>query len=245
MSDRNMRAVWEERSRREQAEFIRRIAGRLGRTEADRDRPPEHPFRGAPDFWQAWELSPEQRIERFMNNWTQAGGHAVRMASMEEVRRFIADFCKETGASSLVVQDQELLRGLRLDQGEDVPACTVWNAAEQSAEDLVSAAASADIGVAVADYAVAYTGTVVVRSGQRQGRSTSLLPQVFMAIVPVSAVKTRMGEVMADLDRCQAGQDIPAGIHFISGPSRSSDIENDLTIGVHGPGIVYALIVDA
>ncbi|WP_179292148.1 LUD domain-containing protein, partial [Paenibacillus campinasensis] len=43
----------------------------------------------------------------------------------------------------------------------------------------------------------------------------------------------------------EAGREqLPAGVHFISGPSRSADIENDLTIGVHGPGIVYAILVD-
>ena len=41
----------------------------------------------------------------------------------------------------------------------------------------------------------------------------------------------------------QGREELPAGVHFISGPSRSSDIENDLTIGVHGPGIVYAIIL--
>jgi L-lactate dehydrogenase complex protein LldG len=63
-----------------------------------------------------------------------------------------------------------------------------------------------------------------------------------MAIIPVECLKTRMGEVMTHFDGARR-EDLPAGIHFITGPSRSSDIENDLTIGVHGPGIVYALIV--
>jgi L-lactate dehydrogenase complex protein LldG len=63
-----------------------------------------------------------------------------------------------------------------------------------------------------------------------------------MAIIPVERLVTRLGEIMVHFD--EGGREsLPAGIHFISGPSRSADIENDLTIGVHGPGVVYALIV--
>jgi L-lactate dehydrogenase complex protein LldG len=63
-----------------------------------------------------------------------------------------------------------------------------------------------------------------------------------MAILPVERLQTRLGEVMIRFD-ASGRESLPAGIHFISGPSRSSDIENDLTIGVHGPGVVYALLV--
>ncbi len=103
-------------------------------------------------------------------------------------------------------------------------------------------AAEADFGIVIADHAVAYTGSVTVLSAPNKGRSVSLLPTVLFIIIPVERLKTRLGEVLATFD--EAGREqLPAGIHFISGPSRSSDIENDLTIGVHGPGIVYALIV--
>lgn len=70
----------------------------------------------------------------------------------------------------------------------------------------------------------------------------SLLPTVLIIIIPVDRLYTRLGETLDRFD--EAGREnLPAGIHFISGPSRSSDIENDLTIGVHGPGIVYGLIM--
>lgn len=89
---------------------------------------------------------------------------------------------------------------------------------------------------------MAYTGSVVVLSAKEKGRSVSLLPTVLFIVIPVERLKTRLGEVLVGLD--EAGREaLPAGVHFITGPSRSSDIENDLTIGVHGPGIVYALIV--
>src|SRR5690606_32616083 len=110
-----------------------------------------------------------------------------------------------------------------------------------SEQSLRQFAAEADVGMAVVDFAVAHTGSVVVTSSPMKGRSVSLLPTAFMAIIPVERVKSKLGEVMNEI-RGMAQHGMPAGIHFISGPSRSADIENDLTIGVHGPGIVYALL---
>lgn len=242
MAESTQREAWESRSRKEQAAFMKNISDRLGRPAVKEA--PAHPFRGAPDFWKAFDLPVEEKLELFISNWKLAGGHTIRLKDMEAVRDFIVGFCKETEASSMVLQDQELLHELKLDAEGEVPACTVWHTERETPQKLVEAAAFADLGVAVVDFAVAYTGSVVVRSDAHKGRSTSLLPKVFMAVIPVEKVQTRLGEVMSELETHQPGRDtIPAGIHFISGPSRSADIENDLTIGVHGPGIVYALIV--
>jgi len=112
----------------------------------------------------------------------------------------------------------------------------------QAEENWKARAAEADIGVVMADYATAYTGSVTVLSSPEKGRSVSLLPTVLIIIIPIERLYTRLGETLDRFD--EAGREnLPAGIHFISGPSRSSDIENDLTIGVHGPGIVYGLIM--
>lgn len=122
---------------------------------------------------------------------------------------------------------------------------TVWNSGDVGAsrkDDLIAKAAGADIGIVAAEHAVAYTGSLVVTSDRSRGRCVSLLPAMLVANVPAERIATKLGEVLLPFDEL-AFTDRPAGIHFISGPSRSADIENDLTIGVHGPGIVYALII--
>ena len=47
-----------------------------------------HPFRGAPDFWNAFEWYEEERIERFTANFMSAGGHVERLATMEDAQAF-------------------------------------------------------------------------------------------------------------------------------------------------------------
>lgn len=229
----------DKQSREKQESFMKNISDRLGR-----ERPkeaPEHPFKGAPDFWAAYSLSTEERVELFMNNWKDVGGHAQRFSDMSSVKEFIIHKSQEMKARSFIRQDQQELNELKLEEAL-LGECefTVWDAMERM--DMLASAAEADIGLVVADYAVSYTGSLVVTSGEDRGRSVSLLPTACMYIVPVERLKTRLGEVMKEIH--QIGFDsMPAGTHFISGPSRSADIENDLTIGVHGPGIVYALLV--
>jgi len=229
------RAVYASKER--QDEWMQDIAGRLGRPRITEK--PQHPFRGTPDFWREYDLKQEERIDLFMTNWNNLGGHAFRMSSMEEVGRFLQDFARETGARKLILQHQPELLDLGLTEALKDVECVVW---DSSHEDMIEEAAQADIGVVIVDHAAAYTGTIVVLSSPDKGRSTSLLPRALVAVVPASAIEANLGPILKGLD-ARPKDRLPAGVHFITGPSRSSDIENDLTIGVHGPGIVYALIV--
>lgn len=231
-------AYMEAQSRAKQIVFMNGIAGKLKRPRVTE--PPRHPYRGAPDFWQAFEWSEDERIERFSDNFKSSGGHVVRLADMNEVRKFISDKAVELSAKYIIRQNEPELDALNLESVLPQAEVSVWNTDPD--QYWKARAAEADVGIVLADYAAAYTGSIAVLSSKDKGRSVSLLPAVLMAILPSDRLKTRLGEIMVNFD--QAGRtNLPAGIHFISGPSRSADIENDLTIGVHGPGVVYALIV--
>lgn len=228
----------ERESRAAQEAFMNGIAQKLRRPRVTE--PPAHPFRGAPDFWRAFEWDAEERIAKFTENFTAVYGHVERLSDMDAVKAFIADKAQELGARYIVRQDQPELEALGLEQALPDAAVSVWNT--DPSESWKARAAEADFGVVLADYAAAYTGSITVLSAANKGRSVSLLPTVLFAVIPADRLHTRLGEVLVRFD--EAGREnLPAGIHFISGPSRSADIENELTIGVHGPGIVYALIV--
>ncbi|WP_199620862.1 LutC/YkgG family protein [Paenibacillus alkalitolerans] len=228
----------EAQSRAKQEAFMNNIAKRLNRPRIAEK--PAHPFRGAPDFWNAFEWSVEERVERFSENIKNAGGHPVRLDDMEQAKRFILEKAGELGAKFIIRQNEKDHEELGLESGLPDVRVSVWNSDPQ--ENWKARAAEADMGIVTADFAAAYTGTIMVKSAASKGRSVSLLPTVLIAIIPVERLKTRLGEVLPSFD--EAGRaNLPAGIHFISGPSRSADIENDLTIGVHGPGVVYALLV--
>ncbi|MCM3626317.1 lactate utilization protein [Paenibacillus glycanilyticus] len=229
-----------EESKRKQEAFMNGIAGKLGHPRMTSA--PEHPFRGAPDFWEAFEWPLEERIDRFEDNFKAAGGHVARLLDMEAAKRFIAEKAEVLSAKYVIRQNQPELNELGLEEalagsGAEV---RVWNG--EAEENWRARAAESDFGVVVADYAVAYTGSVTVLSSKDKGRSVSLLPTALFVLIPLERLKTRLGEVLRNFDAAGREQ-LPAGIHFISGPSRSADIENDLTIGVHGPGVVYALLI--
>ncbi|MEC0236463.1 lactate utilization protein [Paenibacillus kribbensis] len=228
----------EAESRAKQARFMDGIASRLNRPR--QTQPPMQPFRGAPDFWHEFDWSAEQRIEEFTANFTSVGGHVVRLPSLEHSADWIARKARELGAAYIVRQNEPDLDALQLEAALPEVRLSVWNT--EPAEDWKARAAEADIGLVMADEAAAYTGSVAVLSSPEKGRSVSLLPTVLIILLPVERLRTRLGEILVRFD--EAGREqLPAGIHFITGPSRSSDIENDLTIGVHGPGIVYTLLI--
>ena len=88
---------------------------------------PAHPFRGAPDFWQAFEWPMEERIERFTGNFQSAGGHVARLSTMEDAKRFIAGQSEEMSAKYIIRQNQPELDDLDLEGALPDAIVSVWN----------------------------------------------------------------------------------------------------------------------
>jgi L-lactate dehydrogenase complex protein LldG len=115
------------------------------------------------------------------------------------------------------------------------------HAAFTDREELKAACAAADIGITSVDYALAATGTFVMLSSHNEARLISLLPPTHIAIIPRSRLLANLDELLGILPR---PADQTSSMVLITGPSRTADIEQILVRGVHGPGEVYAVVVD-
>lgn len=220
----------------DRAEFL---AGIRHRTRAGQYRPTV-----APDS--VWTPKPEpperEQIEdppaRFIEELEALGGHGKRVESLEEARDYVLTLAREREAKLLVRWDIEELEELGVDDPleEAGMEVAVW----RDLEDFREVAARADIGLSTADWAIAETGSLVLTSGPGKGRTVTLLPPSYVALVPVEKVLRTVSEA---IQRYAERGEIPANLCFHTGPSRSGDIEMSLAIGVHGPGDVHVLLV--
>jgi len=108
-------------------------------------------------------------------------------------------------------------------------------------EALRAACATADVGISSADYALAETGTLVMLASPAEARLISLLPPVHVAVFPRSRMLANLDELLTVLPNPAAQT---SSMVLITGPSRTADIEQILVRGVHGPGEIYAVIVE-
>ena len=98
------------------------------------------------------------------------------------------------------------------------------------------------VGITSAFCAIAETGTLVTLSGADTPPSVSLLPETHVAVVSASRVVRSMEDAWALLREERA---MPRAVNFISGPSRTADIEQTVTLGAHGPYRVHIVVVAA
>lgn len=89
-----------------------------------------------------------------------------------------------------------------------------------------------DLGITEADYLLPETGTLVLSSSAVRPRAVSLLPRVHLAIVRPEILRADMHQVFAEAKDHHY-------LVFITGPSRTADIELTVTLGVHGPKNLY------
>jgi L-lactate dehydrogenase complex protein LldG len=97
------------------------------------------------------------------------------------------------------------------------------------------------VGITGAFAAIAETGTLMLLSGPDTPATVSLLPETHIALVPVARIVASMEDAFALL-RAERGE-LPRAVNFISGPSRTGDIEQTIVLGAHGPCRVHLILI--
>ncbi|MDQ0189107.1 lactate utilization protein C [Alicyclobacillus cycloheptanicus] len=213
--------------------FLTRIASQLGRSSPLNEAPTRQVV-GVPDFWREYALSKEARITHFEERFVQLGGAFHRVKDAAELQEALRGIFADLQPERIGMWNDAQLRQLVLPAVSSEQVVT-WGVDEREAFTSI------DIGITGCTAAVADTGTLVLACGAGRGRSVHLLPPVHLAIVGASQFVTRLGEALA---RIADAVDQHAYVHLVTGPSRSSDIENDQTIGIHGPAAVIVIVVD-
>ena len=100
------------------------------------------------------------------------------------------------------------------------------------------APAIADAGVSEAAFGLADTGSVVLAAAPEEPRARSLFPDVHVSLLRQDRILPGLDELFAAI-----GDALPSSLAIVTGPSRSADIEQKLTIGVHGPREVHVVLL--
>lgn len=202
-------------------------------------------------------------VERMQEELAAVGGKVLCVHSVAEATRYITELAQEKEATLAVRWQSAVLDTLEIDaamhqQGVEVQTAALpegWDTPHDSGpavmetrrQELRDVVARADMGLSGVDCALAETGTLALAAKPGQMRGVSLLPPVHVAVMRSTQLVERMEDYLALLqaDAEDMQQTLTSCISFVTGPSRTADIELSLTIGVHGPVELHLIILDA
>jgi L-lactate dehydrogenase complex protein LldG len=206
---------------------------------------------------------PEALVDRFAAEVNAVGGQAFVVADLEAAGRQLHSLLAEAGATTAVCWKHELLDRLGLAEllaGPGVKLYDYDRLAALPADERRKTLLHCDIGITSCDAAIAETGTLMVCSRPGQERVASLLPPYHVAIVERRQIVPDLIDAFAMLQQEQmtdvqvpmtneirnpqsAIRNLPSNVTLITGPSKTGDIELQLTTGVHGPGKWRVIVI--
>jgi L-lactate dehydrogenase complex protein LldG len=159
----------------------------------------------------------------------------VTRAAASDLAEKLVAFLRTTPVKSVAVSVSPLLERLGVRAALESAGLTVKSWDELTLDQMYEF----DCAVTDVNYAVAESGTLVIKPSARQGRSMSLVPMYHVAVVEPSQFLADMVDLFDVLNRDPAR----GNFILISGPSKTADIEMNVVTGVHGPNVVNAFIL--
>lgn len=174
------------------------------------------------------------------------GGQARVVGDFAAARALLVQWLGELRPASALVWRHDVLAKLGLadlltESGVAVLDHDALSAMPRQAQRTMTLAA--DVGITSADFAIAETGTLAMLARPGRERLASLAPPCHIAVIERSQVLPDLFDLFAALG--ETGHDkLPSNLTLITGPSKTGDIELQLTTGVHGPGDWRVIVVD-
>jgi L-lactate dehydrogenase complex protein LldG len=202
-------------------------------------------------------IPPAEVLATFETELAKVAGVAHRAANRQELEEILRVILFQANATNVVLSRNPLLAELNIETlllsfGKNV---SVWPASaegevskgESSRSTFAEASFAATVGITGVEYALAETGSLVAASWTEGAQLASLAPPVHVALYRRTQLVATLDEVLERLSVACAPREAAWGrsVVFITGTSRTADIEQILIRGVHGPGEVHAILVEA
>jgi L-lactate dehydrogenase complex protein LldG len=173
----------------------------------------------------------EAELDVLLAELVELGGHVRSIASSDDLGTALAELVAVEQIERATMWQTPELQALGL--AERLAPLGVQVVAPDADKRQI---ATCDLGITGVDAALPETGTLVLRSGPERPRMASLVPRVHLALLKAACLRADLAEALAE---CRG----TSCLTLITGPSRTSDIELTLTIGVHGPKALYVWLM--
>ena len=173
-------------------------------------------------------LNSEPPLERFIAKLEYVSATVASIATIDDLAQAVMAYLQQMNIElHIVAASSRLLENIDWPQGINI-------ARRGAKADDVTA-------LTVADAGIAETGTLVVCSSREKPTTLNFLPDTYICVIKQDDIYPCMEDVW-DLIRKQ-GKGMPRAINFITGPSRTADVEQTIQLGAHGPRRLHVIIL--
>jgi len=203
----------------------------------------------------------ETLIQTFCLAARRVSAVIARVGTMAEAARYAVDLCARLVPQRIPIQngeppvEEEATRpkgadaprrlaapGLSEKPQNELAALCRRSGVELVRENLREHLAGVEVGFTLADFGIAETGTLVIDSSSEEVRLATMICEAHVAVLPVDRLRPAALDLERELTEWFAAP--PRFIAFVTGASRTADIERVLALGVHGPLELHILLLE-
>ncbi len=179
-------------------------------------------------------------LDQLENELTALQAKTYRAGSKEELLDILDSLLSASSAQRVALENRSLIHALNLEkelqkEGRHLLGFTPKERKGILREKDWEEVRTIEVGIGGADYALADTGTLVLFSANSSGRWVSLAPDIHIVLLPLGRILASLDEVFDRLSLAKDLSSLGSAVIFITGASRTADIELKLVMGAHGP----------